>query len=355
MRVRLVDILVSVMAFIFIFYLYVMVSFVGIQRFIAPGPLPDYMAKGVWHLEVIIQGTVFGVLFVIINALTESHLIRRRSFGFHILLKSALYAGALALGALVIAASFIGFGLVTPAEIEVYFGILSSEFLFALALYLGFFVILMNFLVQINKKFGPGGLWNLVSGKYHQPRDENLIFLFLDLRSSTHLAETLGHQTYSKFLKDCIHELTPIIQRNRAKVHQYVGDEVVLFWRRKDGKYNSRCLNTYFEFRRRLRQLDTYFNKTYGAVPEFKAGMDAGEVTITEIGDIKREIAYHGDVVNTASRLEKKCNEFGQDFLISENLVDYLGPGNGFDYRFMSDLPLRGKSKNLKFYAVAQP
>ncbi len=80
--------------------------------------------------------------------------------------------------------------------------------------------------------------------------------------------------------------------------------------------------------------------------------MHAGVVTITEIGDIKREIAYHGDVVNTASRLEKKCNEFGQDLLISENLVEFLAGSNGYDCEFISDLPLRGKTQNLKFFAV---
>ena len=80
--------------------------------------------------------------------------------------------------------------------------------------------------------------------------------------------------------------------------------------------------------------------------------MDAGEVTITEIGDTKRGIAYHGDVV-TAYRLEKKCNESGKDLLVSENLRNLLETSNGYNYKFISDMPLPGKSRNLKFLSVS--
>ena len=46
----------------------------------------------------------------------------------------------------------------------------------------------------------------------------------------------------------------------------------------------------------------------YGETPIFNAGMDAGVVTVTEIGDIKRDLAFHGDVLNTAARIQGLCN-----------------------------------------------
>ena len=45
-----------------------------------------------------------------------------------------------------------------------------------------------------------------------------------------------------------------------------------------------------------------FYLSHYQVVPEFKGGMDMGLVTVAEIGDIKRDIAYHGNVLNTASR-----------------------------------------------------
>jgi adenylate cyclase len=63
-------------------------------------------------------------------------------------------------------------------------------------------------------------------------------------------------------------------------------------------------------------------------VPEFKAGVNAGVVTVAEIGDLKREIAYHGDVVNTAARLRSACNEFDKQLLASEYVIKNLKAAN---------------------------
>ena len=56
------------------------------------------------------------------------------------------------------------------------------------------------------------------------------------------------------------------------------------------------------------------------AAPEFKAGLSEGKITVTEVGDIKREIAYHGEVLHTAARLEKMCNNLNQKLLVTEIL-----------------------------------
>ena len=52
--------------------------------------------------------------------------------------------------------------------------------------------------------------------------------MFLDLKSSTHLAETLEHVTCSRLIQDCYAELTAPLLDYNAQVYQYVGDEVVV-------------------------------------------------------------------------------------------------------------------------------
>ena len=162
----------------------------------------------------------------------------------------------------------------------------------------------------------------------------------------------LGHDKYSSFLKECVHELTPIIQKYRARVYQYVGDEVILFWRKKEGFYQQNCLNAFFEFIDTIERRKDYYMSKYGVVPIFKAGMDAGVVTVTEIGDIKREIAFHGDVLNTTARLEKKCNEFNEKLIVAQHVVDHIQSNNNYKFKFLSDLPLKGKTENIKFYSA---
>ena len=127
---------------------------------------------------------------------------------------------------------------------------------------------------------------------------------------------------------------------------------MVLFWGKEEGFDQHNCLNAFFEFITTLKQRKEYYLSKYGEVPVFKAGMDTGMVTATEIGDIKREIAFHGDVLNTAARLEKKCNEFDEKLLVTENVAEQVQSDKKYKFKFLSDLPLRGKNENVKFYSV---
>ena len=45
--------------------------------------------------------------------------------------------------------------------------------------------------LQINDKYGPGVLWAFIMGRYFHPKTEVRVFLFLDIRSSTSIAEQL--------------------------------------------------------------------------------------------------------------------------------------------------------------------
>jgi class 3 adenylate cyclase len=44
-----------------------------------------------------------------------------------------------------------------------------------------------------------------------------------------------------------------------------------------------------------------------------------------EVGDIRRDIAYHGDTLNTASRIQGLCNEFGAEFPSSMDFLNRCG------------------------------
>lgn len=60
-----------------------------------------------------------------------------------------------------------------------------------------------------------------------------------------------------------------------------------------------------------------YTNK-YGLNPEFKAGVNSGSVTVAEVGEMKREIVYHSDAINTALKIQDVCQDYDKDLLISE-------------------------------------
>ncbi len=221
-----------------------------------------------------------------------------------------------------------------------------------LLVYTGFFSALFNILRQISAMFGPGILLKLISGRYHHPKEEQRIFLFLDLRSSTLYAEQLGHVLYSELIQDCFIDLTPAIQQYRAEVYQYVGDEAVLTWKLDEGLKENRCLKAYFRFDEAIRSRSQYYSEKYNLVPEFKAGANCGPVMAAEVGVIKREIAYHSDVLNTAARIQARCNELGEPLLISESLQALVEKDDEFLIREAGTFQLRGKRTQSKLFGV---
>ena len=44
---------------------------------------------------------------------------------------------------------------------------------------------LIEFVQQLDLKFGPGNLWKMLKGTYYRPIEEERVLMFLDMRSST--------------------------------------------------------------------------------------------------------------------------------------------------------------------------
>lgn len=212
--------------------------------------------------------------------------------------------------------------------------------------------LLYHFILSINKKFGPGVLLQYTFGRYFTPKEEERAFIFLDLKSSTRLAETLEHVSYSRMVQDCYAELTVPLINYKAQVYQYVGDEVVVSWKMSPYFSASSCYEFFYSFRGRIEARKEYFLLNYGVCPEFKAGVHCGKVTVAEVGEIKTEIAYHGDVVNTASRIQSLCNSFQKDLLVSESLLTHVPKKDLTRVSFVVDAALRGKEATTKIFTI---
>jgi adenylate cyclase len=334
-----------------IFFMY-FISVWGMLDFMSNGILKDYLSSWYVYLELFMGSILFGLFFSLIDMISDRTFIRRKSFGLIILFKSLLYLVMVLVVFSLVFGTFYIFQLGPMENPENIYVLLTPRFLISYMAYFLFTVLLLNFIVQINRKLGPGNLRNLIFGKYHKPRDEYRIFLFLDLKGSTTIAEKLGHNAYSKLLRNCYHDLTDIVIRYNADIYQYVGDEVVLSWKIKDNEQTLKSVSMYFAFKERLEKRKEFYLKRYDTLPEFKGGMDLGVVTVAEIGDIKREIAYHGDVLNTAARIQDQCKVLNKDLLVSEHVEEKLLTLNGFKKEFIGDVNLRGKEKALKIYSL---
>ena len=92
--------------------------------------------------------------------------------------------------------------------------------------------------------------------------------------------------------------------------------------------------------------------RRYGLVPSFKAGIHCGRVIAGEIGIIKRDITYSGDVLNTTSRILSKCGELNEEIIASTELLSEISFVKDYITRPLGAIKLRGKEKEVLLNAL---
>ncbi len=346
------EIIFNLIAWLIAGNLFVIFRFFGMYDFDQYFILKKPVEMGLMFLEGNVISLVNGLLLSLVDMLLDTPKFKRRSFRSILLVKSAAYVVTMFIS---IVSIFVLHGWIISRENNLMYSInytLQSKYTIALFLYGAFISLLINFLKEVNKKFGPGIMVKLFSGRYYNPRVEDRIFMFIDLKASTTLAEKLGHLRYSRLIQDCFYDVTEVVAKHKAEIYQYVGDEIVLTWELEKGIENDNCFKFFFEFKKKLESFSIYYKEKYGIVPVFKAGMNCGSVTVAEIGELKKEIAYHGDVLNTASRIQDKCNEYEKQLLISGNMYKKMPRTGFFNIQLIGEILLKGKIQPVGIYSV---
>jgi adenylate cyclase len=265
--------------------------------------------------------------------------LRRLPFALLVALRSCIYAavlvGGIALGTMLVPGGPL---------------ISSRSILFGMTLSVAF-----NVATGANMLLGPRVLFNFVSGRYHRPRIEERVLLFIDLESSTAIAERLGELRFFDFLNRFFADVTDAIAGAGGVIHKYVGDEVIAAWDLADGIADASAVRAAFAAQSRLRARRGFYESTYGAPADFRAGLHCGPVVLGELGTIKMEIAYLGDTMNTAARIHELCRESGHRIIASDALLDRIGAlPPGIEKRALGPIALRGKERALTLYALAE-
>lgn len=334
--------------------LWVLFRFVGLSSVPAFAGF-DYesLNHGALFGRAVVVGCVLGTIFFFVSRALDTPAIRRRPYGMLIMmhvLSNIICVALVLIGLSVVNA--IGAGEASPAA-AIKSRLLSVNFLVILVYYsLASFAFVV--LKEIDRKFGPGNLRKLVAGTFYHPRETELIVMFLDLRDSTTFAERLGHLEFGSIIQDCFVDMS-VVTEFEAQFYQYVGDEAILLWDVANGTRNGNCLQAYFAFRRRLEERREYYQSRYGLMPEFKAGVNIGLATVLEVGEIKREISYLGDVLNTAARIQDQCNVHGEQLLISETLRERMpAVPDHLDVDAIGTVELRGRAEAVTLYRVRE-
>lgn len=189
-------------------------------------------------------------------------------------------------------------------------------------------------------------------GKYSVPIEEDRIFMFVDLKDSTTIAEQISHIEFYNLLNDCFYEMSEPALKTNAEILKYIGDEVIFTWSMKDGLKNNNCIELFLLIQKNIDKKADYFKKTYGIIPEFKAGVHGGKCTCAQIGHIKKGIDYSGDVVNSAARIQSVCGQYNSNFLASEHLFNALESTSEYNIEKITNIGLKGKQTTLNLINI---
>jgi len=204
--------------------------------------------------------------------------------------------------------------------------------------------------LEVNEKYSRGVFLNIMIGKYLQPTEEHRIILFLDLTDSTPIAEKLGHKEYFKFIRDFIFFISAGIIPNDGRIYQYVGDEIVVWWpaSKKNAKKAVAALIT---ARKALNKAGERFRRKYDTIPEYKAGIHAGIVTVGQVGIEKKDLVMSGDAINTAARIRTACTETKQKYLVSAAVMELLDMKD-WQVENLGEIELKGKNEGIEIFAL---
>jgi len=207
-------------------------------------------------------------------------------------------------------------------------------------------------MLQVARLVGYRTLRDIAVGRYHRARAEERFFLFVDIAGSTALAERIGPDVVHRFLGEVFRLASDPIDEHGGEVYQYVGDEVVITWTVAEGHRRARPVACFFAIEQALEHASRDFDREFGAVPHLRAALHAGPVIAGEVGGRRRAIVYHGDVMNTTSRIEQATRDLERTFLVSDDALARLADLDGFTLEDLGLQQLRGRAGPVRVYAV---
>ena len=297
-----------------------------------------------FSLEIYLKGSVWGLLtsfFGLLGNYTFLQRFRKLPFYLYMLIKSIYFV--------IVAVSIILIPISTgqtPIKVNFQFVIFAS-ILFTIVI-----SFIFNITMYIQRLLGHNVLTNFFLGKYHNPIEEERIFMFLDLVGSTSIAEKIGHIQFHKFLNSFMYDCSEFVLLSGGEIYKYVGDELIITWTPEIGFRKDSCIELFFNIKDKILNRKDYYLKKFGVIPEFRAGLHFGKVVTGELGDIKQEIAFLGDTMNTTARIQEVCKKQNRNFLISSSIKNNLPVKSNYIFESLGDIILKGKEEKLELFSV---
>jgi class 3 adenylate cyclase len=186
-------------------------------------------------------------------------------------------------------------------------------------------------------------------GTYYTPVQREKVVMFVDMVGSSFIAEKLDPIQAQKFIAKFIFDISSVIRRSHGEVVNFTGDGLVALWRIRSKRS---ALDAVEKMYAEMESERKHYVDEFGFVPDFRVGIHAGSVVISQIGEEKLFLGLYGDVVNTAARLEALNKDLGTRTLISKCVL--TGSGLEDSPRIVSkgELDIRGRESKVHAFEL---
>lgn len=270
--------------------------------------------------------------------------LRRAPLPVYIGVTTLLWLVIISIGLQVVPAFFLGFEYISNYQL----GRFATDSSFALLISL-----VNNSIFRIRSLVGPGIFLRFLFGRYHRPKQETRVFMFLDMADSTRLAEELGDIKVQSLISRFFFDIAQPIALHRGETHRYIGDEVVVTWPLELAVDNAACICCVADIHKLMHDRSGWYEREFGCVPGFRVGLHGGPVVASEVGDSKREIVYFGDTINTAARLCGACKSLDRTTVISRWLFDRINVPSDMAIEQLDAIRLEGKAQPLEVISLS--
>ena len=182
--------------------------------------------------------------------------------------------------------------------------------------------------------------------------NKELSILFLDIRGFTPLSEKLRPEEVVDFLNMMFDMITNQVLQNHGTIDKFIGDAAMILYNAPlDVPHHEyHAVKTAYDIQRGMEQVRKDIMEKYEVEVSIGIGINTGEVVVGNIGSFLRvDYTAIGDHVNTAARIES--NAEANQVLVSE--TTYERTRNYFDYQFVGEKMMKGKTTGIKLYEVS--
>lgn len=178
---------------------------------------------------------------------------------------------------------------------------------------------------------------------------KEMTVLFSDIRSFTALSEKMTPEENFGFINSYLHEVGPIIRKNKGFIDKYIGDAIMALF---PGTPEDAVLAA-LDMKHKIREYNEGRKLAGYAAIDIGIGIHTGTLMLGIIGEVERmEGTVISDNVNLASRVEGLTKVYGAGIIVSEATLKKIPDPAKHECRFLDRVKVTGKQQPVLVFEV---